>query len=351
MIDWEKLTKQAKKADEEMYKKIKKAEPKKAISYTPSKTALPTSLKGFDPFSITKFSKDSSDSLKKEAVIKNQIKLATEEKEKAKVNPFKELFKQATGTFDEKETAKKVESYKKAEKKENDLKKSYSNVVAKRYDNQDKNDILNLESVVNSKDFKDTVSKGKSFAQNKGVAFKAYSGNRIEWLNSLNEKDLDTDDKKYQYMTPQERNVYAYYIGKGDTKKANEYLSLLDRKLNAIQADTESFQTFNKTKEKGVLGKIGAGVGNALTQVANVAGLAEIADKAISNISKGENRPLDPNSPYFAPIRKSNATVEGITDGMSGVPKFITQAGLGAVNNIATVLTLREFAPAVMALQ
>ena len=108
----------------------------------------------------------------------------------------------------------------------------------------------------------EAVNNMVTFAEaNKTEAVKPRSGGgattHAEVVNLIN-----------QYMTDEEKGIYNYYIGKGNTEKAEEYLSLITDTLRQRQAGKISSVVDNTALE--LVFSLAAGVGNAFKGFTNI---------------------------------------------------------------------------------
>ena len=147
----------------------------------------------------------------------------------------------------------------------------------------------------------------------------------------------EPDSLLYSYMTDYERDVYNYYIGKGDTETANEYLGTLERYLNYRMSqavyDYEK-ENASENKAEGVLTNIGASFTTPFAMIGT-------AGQAIENLVTGEYEPADPYSDWMRGAIVEQATRAGLTEGLDGMEKLLADTGL----SIGQYVTKIPFGP------
>ena len=150
-------------------------------------------------------------------------------------------------------------------------------------------------------------------------------------------------------MTEAERKTLLSYVAAGDLERANEYLDLLERDLNARRQGEASERNRAGTEENpalGVLGNIGASFGSPLAYGANAA-------QFIKNAVTGEYVPTDYNSDWFSMAHAVEDTQQVLHDkaveagGEAG--GFLADTGL-SIGQFASKIPLGPFALPVMAL-
>ncbi|SMC40984.1 hypothetical protein [Papillibacter cinnamivorans] len=181
-----------------------------------------------------------------------------------------------------------------------------------------------MEQVQNDNSFLKYASKGKQSEDNKVEYAATHGGSDDPTKYDPNVIGAVSEDIKYQYMTDAERNVYAYYIGKGETDKANQYLGTIDRELNARKAQS----VYGRELEKSSKNKAYAVVNNLLNSKLSVGGTLYAGAQALSNAVTGKYVPIDPNSPAMLPAIKEQATRAGITKDMTPTQAFLANVGI-----------------------
>lgn len=127
-----------------------------------------------------------------------------------------------------------------------------------------------------------------------------------------------------EYMTEDEKDVYAYYLVK-DKKKAMEYFDALTTAINyRKQQDISAFTTAAAEKAPW----LGA-LNNVYSSFFSPAGLVGTAGQAASNLLTGEEKPLDENSPWFAATHSVRDSAEGIKRNVeTPLGQFLVDTGL-----------------------
>ena len=112
--------------------------------------------------------------------------------------------------------------------------------------------------------FKDKINNPVTFGRNNAESLKEKVG------NASSSYDVGTVNEYYMYneMTEDEVAIYNYYLGKGDTKKAEEYLKLLEETLNERAAGKIATRIDNTALE--AVFAFGAGIDQAATGLKNV---------------------------------------------------------------------------------
>ena len=98
-----------------------------------------------------------------------------------------------------------------------------------------------------------------------------------------------------KYMTEDEWGIYNYYLGKGDTTKANEYLAFIDSDLKQRAAD-KTFEKYDNTALE-LFFSAGAGLDQFITGLRNV-----------GNLVYGKEAISSPTSQYVASAMGQNNT-------------------------------------------
>lgn len=157
------------------------------------------------------------------------------------------------------------------------------------------------------------------------------------------------EDKALQYLTDEERNIVAYYVGKGQKDRALGYLEaitddLMDRQAEDAYETAESFAADHPVI--GSAARIASGVGR-------VGGVIGTAGQWFKNEITGEHEPLDASSPWFAANRTSQALESGVLSNIdSELGRFLAQTGFSIADNVTNRLLFgNTFALTAMGMQ
>ena len=157
------------------------------------------------------------------------------------------------------------------------------------------------------------------------------------------------EDKALQYLTDEERNIVAYYVGRGQKDRALGYLDaitddLMDRQAEDAYETAESFAADHPVI--GSAARIASGVGR-------VGGVIGTAGQWFKNEITGEHEPLDASSPWFAANRTSQALESGVLSNIdSELGRFLAQTGFSIADNVTNRLLFgNTFALTAMGMQ
>lgn len=117
-------------------------------------------------------------------------------------------------------------------------------------------------------------------------------------------------------MTPEEQDIFFYYVGKEDHERAADYLDHLERTLNARRQQQFSETARRVSEENPAVGTVANLMSNYAAPAAFFANLGQTA----KNIITGENVPTDYNSPWFTAAHLSSDTREGVSEAASDLP-------------------------------
>ncbi|NCB06402.1 MAG: hypothetical protein EOM69_12895, partial [Clostridia bacterium] len=147
-------------------------------------------------------------------------------------------------------------------------------------------------------------------------------------------------------MTDAERSTLAAYDTSGQHDKAQEYYDsmLSEWRRRGAQYD------YAETKYRAESNKLQGAAENILGAPAQTGAYLATAGQAVKNLVTGRDDMVDPNSPWMKGVRRTQATSEGVTEGMGGVGKFLTQTGL-SIGQYATKLPFGQFALLAMGLE
>lgn len=143
------------------------------------------------------------------------------------------------------------------------------------------------------------------------------------------------DTNSMYFMTDEERDVWAYQLGKYGEKAAKDYLEKLTPVLNRRASGYEQYkrESYQKTGAAGT-------VQNLVTRLALVAPAAVGGVYETAKATLGGSGYIDPNATGFEAERVKQEAQTNLTKNMSPVAKFLTDTGLSIADNvIARLLT------------
>lgn len=188
--------------------------------------------------------------------------------------------------------------------------------------------ISELQAVVNAADFAQYAQKG---AADKGNNVEYVHKNTGEIKHSL-EGQYGTRKLKYRQLTDQERQIYNYYIGKGDKKKAKAYLDAMDRVLDKRETGELNKERTDFAKDH----KIGGLIMN-LNSSFDAGAASETIAQNVKNAVTGKSEPVNPYSDLMQNAQAKRATTEGLLDGTSGIGRFLGQVGLSGLQSVSRI--------------
>ncbi|NCB04526.1 MAG: hypothetical protein EOM69_03280, partial [Clostridia bacterium] len=139
-------------------------------------------------------------------------------------------------------------------------------------------------------------------------------------------------------MTEFEKKALLYYAEQSEDK-AREYFEAMLPEWRARAAKRDAEQETYKARENKAYG-----VYRNLTEApAQMDALLESISQYAKNQTTGRNDPIDPNAPRMKGVWRTQATREGITDGMNEGAKFLTDTAL-SLGQYAMKLPMGQFA-------
>lgn len=181
--------------------------------------------------------------------------------------------------------------------------------------------------------------------------YAALTGNTVQayGISGAGASAGTAEDIALQYLTDEERNIVAYYVGRGQKERALGYLDaitddLMDRQAEDAYETAEDFAADNPGV--GSLARIATGVGK-------VGGVIGTVYQGLKNEITGEYEPLRSSSPWFAANRTSQALESGVLSNIdSGLGRFLAQTGFSIADNVTNRLLFgNTFALAAMGMQ
>ena len=145
------------------------------------------------------------------------------------------------------------------------------------------------------------------------------------------------EDKALAYLTDEEKNIVAYYVGKGQKDRALGYLDVITDDL-MDRAAQDAYQTAESFAEEHPI--IGAGA-RVATGVGKVGGVIGTAYQGLKNEITGEYEPASPSSPWFAANRTSQALESGVLSNIDNTfLRWLAQQGFSIADNVTLCLVL-----------
>ena len=143
------------------------------------------------------------------------------------------------------------------------------------------------------------------------------------------------EDKALAYLTDEEKNIVAYYVGKGQKDRALGYLDVITDDL-MDRAAQDAYQTAESFAEEHPI--IGAGA-RVATGVGKVGGVIGTAYQGLKNEITGEYEPASPSSPWFAANRTSQALESGVLSNIDNTfLRWLAQQGFSIADNVTNRL-------------
>lgn len=171
------------------------------------------------------------------------------------------------------------------------------------------------------------VSNSPDFAKYVQTGAKDYEDGKIKIGNFEIKSGADKIDNFKDVISQGERNVYNYWLGKGDDENAKKFLKSITPELNKRRSEKDSGlvkQVTNKSKVAGV----------ALDLATNLTAPAGLIETGRAKLM-GED--VDTNSPAFMAARTARDVEDELFKNSSGLGKFFGQTGL-SMAKYATML-------------
>ena len=185
--------------------------------------------------------------------------------------------------------------------------------------------LAEMQSIRKSADYQKFAAAGASIS-NDGAIGSWMAKNPVKYVkeNPTGKSYHGNPQNKLQFLTDEEYQDYNYYLGKGDKKAAQEYLKLLDRQLNARQAQKVGTDWKEISKEHPVLG-FTENLATAATY--GPLSLLPTVGQNIKNTVTGEYEPVDPYHPLSMDAVINKATQEGAAEGKPGWQQDLIKLG------------------------
>lgn len=118
-----------------------------------------------------------------------------------------------------------------------------------------------------------------------------------------------------------------------DYSRAYDYLDSIESVLNERMAAEQTQKASDFAKENNLMGA----AMSLVTGMAKPLGYLGALEQYVDNLVSGEDELIDPNSPYFAGNRVSDALAQGVMEEKSGLAKFLIGTGLSMGNQLMTL--------------
>lgn len=145
--------------------------------------------------------------------------------------------------------------------------------------------------------------------------------------------DYGLSEPLYLYMTPEQRDVYSYYVATGGRKKADEYFDSIKKDLREVRNEARSAYQQEWAAEE----PVAAFVARTVNQLGTLGNIPETIRQEFNNsalFGDGIDRPLDTSVAAFDASRRSEAYAQGITSNVdSEFGKFMLNVGFSLSDN------------------
>lgn len=193
-----------------------------------------------------------------------------------------------------------------------------------------------LEEATNSADFQRYVQEGQKTTRDSSTILGA------ETIPAAFRGDYyDSPDMYYRYqdLPEEQKQVYDYYVGKGDKESADAYLEAMTPEVYAARAQRRQESSQEFANEHPVAASIASA---ALSPVSGAGLLVSLAQKAKDAVS-GEYHPIDPNSDIFAPTQVSSTQRQVVSESIAGeegsLPRRLASFGYDTLMSVADMAT------------
>ena len=150
---------------------------------------------------------------------------------------------------------------------------------------------------------------------------------------------------EWEQLTEEEKGVIRYLAAEEDYEGIKEYLEGISPDLRARYVEKQNQTFYEEAKENPVGGwMVSTGAG-----MMQWPGLLYSGGVALSNAITGEERPVDPNSPFFSASRLQESTMAGATADASELEKWLAETGSSLVQSLGIVTVAGPTATVIMA--
>lgn len=146
--------------------------------------------------------------------------------------------------------------------------------------------------------------------------------------------------RAYTDLSDDQKLVYDYYIGKGDSQSANAYLEAIRPQINAQRAEKRQAEAEAYAAEHPVLASVKSTVMSPL----NIVPAASTFVDKLSDSLTGEYNPIDPNADVFAGVQTSRALRQKVSQDIAGgenatLPRKLASFGYDTMMSVADMAT------------
>lgn len=146
--------------------------------------------------------------------------------------------------------------------------------------------------------------------------------------------------RAYTDLSDDQKLVYDYYIGKGDSQSANAYLDAIRPQINAQRAEKRQAEAEAYAAEHPVLASVKSTVMSPL----NIVPAASTFVDKLSDSLTGEYNPIDPNADVFAGVQTSGALRKKVSEDIAGgenatLPRKLASFGYDTLMSVADMAT------------
>ena len=176
----------------------------------------------------------------------------------------------------------------------------------------------------------------------KAVKASSYTdeNNKRQGLNYIINDNYKLANKgKYNqldYLNDDEIKTVKHLIsiaGEDDYSRAYNYLDSIERVLNERMANSQTAKAGEFARKNNLMGA----AMSLVTGMAKPLGYLGAVEQYVDNLVRGEDELIDPNSPYFAGNRVSDAYAQGVMEDKSDLAKFLIGTGLSMGNQLLTL--------------
>ena len=193
---------------------------------------------------------------------------------------------------------------------------------------------------INEKDYKELSARGREKAETKST-YKNMDG--VDMVGTGRPDILSASQNRiYQNMTEEEKNMFGYYLETQGQKKAKEYMETIERDVNKRVMDEEKARLSQMAEEHPVL----SSVASVPAGWVKGAGYLETVRQSAENAIKGQDVPVDVNAPAFWGSQAQSAIRETVQKDMGELGKFLYQTGM----SMGDFLSLLPAGPAALPL-
>lgn len=175
-------------------------------------------------------------------------------------------------------------------------------------------------------------------------------------LRKLFNQDSNKWDLLQQVINQQDKDTFLSLVATDPTAAKSYLQNYMDTNYKTDTDPTKGIKEALtiKNNDNAItqgLKRTGAAATSILSSLGSINYLNDIVGNQVENAITGENTPIPEWSPSKVAIKSNEEATDLATQNMSGVPKFLANAGLSIANNLAQIATLNAAAPLVMGLE